>query len=210
MSYISCSDAVGQLVTQPNICSIIESFINLFSHWLSRPCSHSRSQVHRFIHAFGPLVSQRLHRPADWNSADADTDVSVLVRLGQARSPPGAAGCQLTSWCFYPPLAPIQPGRATTAIHYHLSPSFFGLHVKVERRLRTVARVHFTKTVCAPHVRFLCLGFMSPYWVLLAEAFIVLISRDPSSPLRFVCFRQRKINTETEHRSEKESMNLWF
>lgn len=85
---------------------------HFFNQWVIHESIQSlnpaASQAVGFIHAFSPLVSQRPNQPADWNCVDADTDVSARVGLSQAHSPPGAAGCQLTSWCFYPALAPCR------------------------------------------------------------------------------------------------------
>lgn len=76
-----------------------------------------QSQSHSFIYSLNkkrsdrqpvtvrPLVRRRTNQPADWNRVDTYTDIWVPVGLSQAHSPPGAAGCQLTSWCFYPILA---------------------------------------------------------------------------------------------------------
>ncbi len=63
----------------------------------------------------------------------------------------------------------------------------FSVWEKEGKRLPTAAQVHFTKTVCAPH-----LFFLSE-----TRAFILLISRKPTHP-KGLCASQKKIRTEQE------------
>lgn len=124
--------SAGQTFAQ----STSHSWIYLVINSVSQAANQAVRPDDSFMHSIHRLVSD-LNQPEDWNSVDTDADGLVLGGLGQAQSPPGAAGCQLTSWYFYPPLAgpepsPIELGQATIEILYPLS--VFGLQKKKKKK----------------------------------------------------------------------------
>lgn len=171
--------SAGQTFAQ----STSHSWIYLVINSVSQAANQAVRPDDSFMHSIHRLVSD-LNQPEDWNSVDTDADGLVLGGLGQAQSPPGAAGCQLTSWYFYPPLAgpepsPIELGQATIEILYPLS--VFGLQKKKKKKKGEIAKGG-SGTLLVLH------------WVLLTIMFM------SNSSIKFVCFWQTEGKVQVKQR----------
>lgn len=171
--------------------------------------SPAASQAVRFIDSFMHSVHQLV---SDQTSQQIET-VLIQTQMSQCwlDSARLAAHLELlaASWPLDVSILPWLCAVADSAWTSHnwntlLSLSLFRLpEKKKQRKITEGSSGAFHKDcLCSTCGFFLCLGFMGPCWVLLVGAFIVLISRDPSNSLRFVCC----LREENEDRNQ---MQKW-